>query len=94
MRKTVKCSICGGVAMSDQYGNGECRKCGWKFSKGEEELERKLGISYPMLVSPTTAREQYKMDCHSRQHLMNLLMDCIFIVKCFLNTKVKCMKFC
>ncbi len=33
---------------------------GWKFSKGEEELERKLGISYPMLVSPTTAREQYK----------------------------------
>lgn len=56
----VKCSICGKVAMQDQYGNGECKNCGWLFSANEEELEKHLGISYPMLVSPTTAREQYK----------------------------------
>lgn len=56
----VKCSICGSVALQDQYGNGECKNCGWKFSKGEEEFEKKLGLSYPMLVTPTTAREQYK----------------------------------
>ena len=56
----VKCSICGKVALQDQYGNGECRNCGWKFSKDEEKMEREQGISYPMLVSPTTAREQYK----------------------------------
>lgn len=56
----VKCSICGGVALQDQYGNGECRTCGWKFSKDEDKFERDMGISYPMLVSPTTAREQYK----------------------------------
>lgn len=56
----VKCSICGGVALQDQYGNGECKNCGWKFSKDEESLEKRLGISYPMLVSPTTARMQYK----------------------------------
>lgn len=56
----VKCSICGLVAMQDQYGNGECKNCGWKFSKGEAEFERDLGISYPMLVSPTTAKEEYK----------------------------------
>ncbi len=56
----VKCSICGHVAMQDQYGNGECKNCGWKFSKDEEMLEKKAGISYPMLVTPTTAREQYR----------------------------------
>ncbi len=56
----TKCSICGGLAMQDDYGNGECTNCGWEFSADEEEFERKLGISYPMLVSPTTAREQYK----------------------------------
>ncbi len=56
----VKCSICGLVAIQDQYGNGECKNCGWKFSKGEAEFERDLGISYPMLVSPTTAKEEYK----------------------------------
>ncbi len=56
----VKCSICGSVALQDQYGNGECKNCGWKFSKDEKMYEEKMGISYPMLVSPTTAREQYK----------------------------------
>ena len=56
----VKCSICGKIALQDQYGNGECKHCGWKFSKNEEEFEKDYGISYPMLVSPTTAREQFK----------------------------------
>ena len=58
--QVVKCSICGDIAMQDQYGNGECANCGWKFSADEEDFEKGLGISYPMLVSPTTAREQYK----------------------------------
>ena len=56
----TKCSICGHVSMQDQYGNSECKNCGWKFSKDEELLEKKVGISYPMLVTPTTAREQYR----------------------------------
>jgi hypothetical protein len=56
----VKCTICGKVATQDQYGNGECSNCGWKFSKDEEKFEKSLGISYPMLVPPTRAREQYK----------------------------------
>ncbi len=56
----VQCPICGKTALQDQYGNGECKHCGWKFSKDEKEFEEKLGISYPMLVSPTTAQEQYK----------------------------------
>lgn len=56
----VTCSICGKIAKADQYGNGECLSCGWLFSKNEEKFEKQWGISYPMLVSPTTAREQYK----------------------------------
>ncbi len=58
--RMVKCSICGKVALEDEFGNGECKNCGWKFSRDEEKLERQIGISYPMLVSPTTAREEYK----------------------------------
>ena len=56
----VKCSICGSPALQDDYGNGECAHCGWKFSANEKEFEQTNGISYPMLVSPTTARKQYK----------------------------------
>ena len=56
----VKCSICQHLALQDQYGNGECSNCGWKFSKDEKLFEEQKGISYPMLVSPTTARAQYK----------------------------------
>ena len=56
----IKCSICGQVAFQDQYGNGECKNCGWMFSKDENQFEKDYGISYPMLVSPTTARNQYQ----------------------------------
>lgn len=54
------CSICGKLAVTDKYGNGECPNCGWKFGKDEEELAKNQGISYPMLVTPDIAREQYK----------------------------------
>ena len=58
--EAVKCSICGGAAYRDAYGNGECKNCGWKFSKDEEKFEKTLGVSYPMLVTPSTARKQYR----------------------------------
>jgi len=58
--QVCNCSICGKLALKDQWGNGECQNCGWKFSKDEEIFEKDLGISYPMLVTPTTARKQYK----------------------------------
>lgn len=56
----VKCSVCGKAALQDEWGNGECRSCGWKFSKDEDVLEKNSGISYPMLVPVSRAREQYK----------------------------------
>ena len=36
----TKCSICGSIALQDQYGNGECKNCGWKFSKDEKIFEQ------------------------------------------------------
>lgn len=56
----VKCPVCGGVALQDRYGNGECENCGWKFEKDADILEKQWGISYPMLVSTTTAKKQYE----------------------------------
>lgn len=35
----VKCPVCGGVALQDRYGNGECENCGWKFEKDADILE-------------------------------------------------------
>ena len=55
-----KCDVCKNYILIDEFRNGECKHCGWKFSKDEGMFEQKLGISYPMLVTPTTAREQYK----------------------------------
>ena len=52
-----KCNVCENDVFVDLYGNDECKNCGWKFSKDEELLEKKAGVSYPMLVTPTTARE-------------------------------------
>ena len=56
----TKCSICGSKAFKDLYVNGHCDNCGWIFERDEVEFEKSRGISYPMLVTPTTAREQYK----------------------------------
>lgn len=56
----VKCTVCNKLAFQDQYGNGECPNCGWKFSKDENDFERKTGISYPMLVPVSRAREQFR----------------------------------
>lgn len=53
----TNCPICSKVALSDKYGNGECKNCGWKFSRGDVDPE---DITYPMLVSLSVAREQYK----------------------------------
>lgn len=43
-----------------------------------------------MLVSPTTAREQYKNGLPFKAHLMNLLMDCMFPVFMFTIRSVLC----
>lgn len=57
----VQCEVCGQLTFADDYGNTDkCPHCGWLQSPGNELLEQWQGISYPMLVPLSRAREQYK----------------------------------
>ena len=57
----LKCPICGQLVFMDDYGNmDKCANCGWSGRSGDELLEKWHGISYPMLVPLSRAREQYK----------------------------------
>ena len=57
----IACEVCGGLNYADDFGNSNrCPNCGWKQSKNSEADEEMYGISYPMLVSLSHAREQYK----------------------------------
>lgn len=57
----VPCEICGYPVAHYEYGfYQDCPKCGWRRGGDNTELEQQWGISYPMLVSLSHAREQYK----------------------------------
>ncbi len=57
----VPCEICGYPVVHHEYGGySYCEKCGWRRGGDNTELEQQWGISYPMLVSLSHAREQYK----------------------------------
>ncbi len=57
----IKCEVCGGLNYADDYGNTDkCPHCGWKDNGDSEFFEDCYGISYPMLVPLSRAREQYK----------------------------------
>ena len=66
MKKDIKeeivlCEICGYPVLHNEYGiYQDCPKCGWRRGGDNTELEQQWGISYPMLVSLSHAREQYK----------------------------------
>ena len=60
-KETVLCEICGYPVLHNEYGfYQDCPKCGWRRGGDNTELEQQWGISYPMLVSLSRAREQYK----------------------------------
>lgn len=57
----VSCEICGTPVIHNEYGFYEdCPRCGWRRGGDNTELEMQWGISYPMLVSLSHAKEQYK----------------------------------
>lgn len=59
----AKCEVCGETVFVDKLLiMTECPHCGWRQEgKGNgEAYEEMYGISYPMLVSLSHAREQYK----------------------------------
>ncbi|MDE7164961.1 MAG: hypothetical protein K2O04_06030 [Clostridiales bacterium] len=56
-----KCQICGHLTFMDDYGNiDKCPNCGWIGCTQNTLMEKWHGISYPMLVPLSRAREQYK----------------------------------
>lgn len=57
----IACEVCGRLNFADDYGNSEkCPHCGWQQCGSNEMEEKWHGISYPMLVPLSRAREQYK----------------------------------
>lgn len=57
----VPCEICGYPVLHNEYGiYQDCPKCGWRRGGDNTELEQQWRISYPMLVSLSHAKEQYK----------------------------------
>ena len=57
----VPCEVCGKLTFADDYGNTDrCHNCGWKSNSDSEFYEECYGISYPLLVPLSRAREQYK----------------------------------
>lgn len=57
----IACEVCGGLNYADDYGNSaKCPHCGWQQCGSNETEEKWHGISYPMLVPLSRAKEQYK----------------------------------
>lgn len=57
----VLCEVCGKLTFADDYGNTDkCPHCGWKSNSDSEFYEECYGISYPLLVPLSRAKEQYK----------------------------------
>ena len=54
----VKCDVCGGVVLTDQYGNGDCEKCGWKINVCNRKSPDR--VQYPNMVSLNKAKQLYK----------------------------------
>ena len=55
------CEICGHPVVNYESGVCmRCEKCGWQGGGDNIEFEQQWGISYPMLVSLSHAKEQYK----------------------------------
>lgn len=54
----VKCDVCGSVALTDQYGNGDCEKCGWAIDVDCRKNPDR--VQYPNIVSLNKAKRLYK----------------------------------
>ena len=55
------CEVCGHPVVNYESGVCmRCEKCGWQSGGDNIEFEQQWGISYPMLVSLSHEKEQYK----------------------------------
>ena len=53
----IKCPVCGNKCLKDQFGNGECENCGWKFDKFANKFKNR--VIYPNLISLNKAKKLY-----------------------------------
>ncbi len=59
--EVVPCEVCGHPVLHFEHGGYEyCRNCGWRRGCDNTKMEEWHGISYPMLVPLSRAKEQYK----------------------------------
>ena len=56
--RSCKCPVCKTNCIKDQYGNGECNNCGWKFDVLGEKM--KNDVLFPNLISLNKAKQLYK----------------------------------
>ncbi len=54
----TKCPVCKANCLKDQYGNGECQNCGWKFDKLGNQMKNR--VIYPNLISVNKAKKLYQ----------------------------------
>lgn len=53
----TKCPVCASITLKDEYGNGECKTCGWKFDSLSKKY--KNSVIYPNLISLNKAKKLF-----------------------------------
>ena len=80
----IACEVCGGLNFADDYGNSaKCPHCGWQQCGSNETEEKWHGISYPMLVPLSRAREQYKAGKPFKATFEDFINGFNFTEKCY-----------
>lgn len=75
----VPCEICGRpIVRSEHGGYSYCENCGWRRGGDNEGSERQWGISYPMLVSLSHARAQYRQGVPFKADLDEFVNGALF----------------
>lgn len=72
----TKCPVCKTNCIKDQYGNGECNKCGWKFDVLGEKM--KNNVLFPNLISLNKAKQLYKEGKSFKPNL-NEFMEMLYV---------------
>ncbi len=78
MEKNIekKCVVCGNIVMTDIYGQGDCKNCGWYNDLMGEENENE--VIFPNLVSLAKAKKLYKEGKEIRPDLSDFLDGFMF----------------
>ena len=70
-----------------------CEKCGWQSGGDNIGFEQQWGISYPMLVSLSHAKEQYKQGLPFKADFDEFIRELFFTAKCYLTINRRLTKF-